>query len=67
MGISISRIKLYQQFKEEAKLSTIKSATSTKTVIKWRGKILMTGSFKNAFEEVKHIMKADSPQNQSVP
>jgi hypothetical protein len=57
MGSSINRKKLYEQFRSEAKLVTIKSATSSKNVIKWRGKILMTGSFKNAFEEVKETMK----------
>jgi hypothetical protein len=49
---------LYDQFRTEAKLVTIKSPTSSKNVIKWRGKMLMTGSFKNAFEEVKEQMKA---------
>ena len=66
MGSSINRKKLYDQFKQEATLSTIRSSTSSKNVIKWRGKMLMTGSFRNAFEEVKHIMKADKPQNQSI-
>ena len=66
MGSSINRKKLYEQFRKEATLSTIRSTTSSKNVIKWRGKILMTGSFKNAFEEVKDIMKANKPQNQSV-
>lgn len=59
MGSSINRKKLYEQFREEAKLVTIKSATSSKNVIKWRGKMLMTGSFKNAFEEIKEIMKSN--------
>jgi hypothetical protein len=59
MGSSINRKKLYDQFKEEAKLVTIKSTTSSKNVIKWRGKMLMTGSFKNAFEEIKEIMKSN--------
>jgi hypothetical protein len=59
MGSSINRKKLYDRFKEEAKLVTIKSTTSSKNVIKWRGKMLMTGSFKNAFEEIKEIMKSN--------
>ena len=59
MGSSINRKKLYDQFKEEAKLVTIKGTTSSKNVIKWRGKMLMTGSFKNAFEEIKEIMKSN--------
>jgi hypothetical protein len=59
MGSSINRKKLYDQFRTEAKLVTIKSTTSSKNVIKWRGKMLMTGSFKNAFEEVKEQMKAN--------
>ena len=59
MGSSINRKKLYEQFRKEATLSTIRSTTSSKNVIKWRGKILMTGSFKNAFEEVKEQMKAN--------
>jgi hypothetical protein len=59
MGSSINRKKLYDQFKEEAKLVTIKSTTSSKNVIKWRGKMLMTGSFKNAFEEIKEIIKSN--------
>ena len=59
MGSSINRKKLYEQFREEAKLVTIKSATLSKNVIKWRGKMLMTGSFKNAFEEIKEIMKSN--------
>jgi hypothetical protein len=66
MGSSINRKKLYDRFKQEATLSTLRSSTSSKNVIKWRGKMLMTGSFRNAFEEVKHIMKADKPQNQSI-
>ena len=59
MGSSINRKKLYDQFRSEAKLVTIKSPTSSKNVIKWRGKMLMTGSFKNAFEEIKEIMKSN--------
>ena len=47
MGTSVSRQKLYDKFKSEAKIITMKSATSSKKAIKWRGKILMTGSIKN--------------------
>lgn len=62
MGTSMSRIKLYQQFRQEAKLVTIRSDTSTKNVIKWRGKLLMTGSLKTAFEEIKETMRNQSNQ-----
>lgn len=59
MGSSVSRQKLYDKFKSEAKIITMKSATSSKKAIKWRGKILMTGSMRNAFEEVKNQLKSE--------
>lgn len=60
MGSSVSRQKLYDKFKSEAKFITMKSATSSKKAIKWRGKILMTGSMRNAFEEVKNTLRNET-------
>lgn len=45
---------LFQNFKKEAKLVTLKSENSSKKCIKWNGQIFMTGSFVQVFKKVKN-------------
>lgn len=57
MGDSINTKLLYQKFKEEAKVITLKSENSSKKVVKWRGKIFNTGSLSSVFDAVKGQIK----------
>lgn len=43
----------YENFKKEAKIVELKSATSKIKVIKWRGKIFQSKSFVEVFDKVK--------------
>lgn len=57
MGDSINTKLLYQKFKEEAKVITLKSTISSKKVVRWRGKIFNTGSLSSVFDTVKSQIK----------
>lgn len=48
----------YENFKKEAKIVELKSATSKIKVIKWRGQIFQSKSFVQVFDKVKtHYLK----------
>jgi hypothetical protein len=57
MGDSINTKLLYQKFKEEAKVITLKSTNSSKKLVRWRGKIFNTKSLSSVFDIVKSQIK----------
>ena len=44
----------YENFRKEAKIVELKSATSKIKVIKWRGQIYQSKSFVEVFEKIKY-------------
>lgn len=49
---------LYEKFLQDAKKISLKSKDgSIKKVVKWKDKIFTTGSFQEAYESAKKIMK----------
>lgn len=44
----------YENFKKEAKIVELKSATNRIKVIKWRGQIFQSKSFVEVFEKIKY-------------
>jgi hypothetical protein len=44
----------YENFKKEAKIIELKSATNKIKVIKWRGQIFQSKSFTAVFEKIKY-------------
>jgi hypothetical protein len=53
---SSKEYKLFQKFKSEAKIITIKGLTSEKKVLKWNGRIFTCTSFNIVFDIVKKDM-----------
>ena len=54
---------LFEIFKTEATLVTMKSGSSTKKFVKWRGKTFTSGSLKAVFSSVKNeITIPNEPQ-----
>jgi hypothetical protein len=45
---------MFQKFKEEAQIVKLKSSSSVKRAVKWRGKLFMTGSLVQVFKTVKN-------------